>query len=143
MAIVQLSVFVENKPGMLLEALNVIAGSGIDLRALSLADSTDYGILRVIVDKPELALKVLRENDYLVEQSKVIPVAISDHPGGLASVLRVLAKENIDVEYTYAFIAHGKNRAYVVLRVDDNGKAVEILKNEGIDIITSEDKYGL
>ena len=141
MTIEQLSVFVENKPGKLVEALETISGAGVDLRALSLADTADFGILRVIVDKPDLALKVLQDGGYLVKSSDVIPVAVGDKPGGLAAVLRVLADNGVNVEYTYAFVAHSHDNAYVILRVGDNAAAVKALCDNGISLLTAKEMY--
>ena len=143
MTIDQLSIFIENKPGKLVEAVEALAEAGIDLRALSLADATDFGILRIIADKPTRALNVMQERGYLVKPSKVIPVSVGDAPGGLAAVLRVLADANIDVEYTYAFVAHEKNKAYVVLRTGDNDAAVKVLTDKGVNVVSGEEMYGM
>ena len=139
----QLSVFVENKPGKLVEALEALAEAEIDMRALSLAHTADFGILRVIVDKPARACEVLHEAGFLVKTSEVIPVVVGDRPGGLAAVLRVLADAGIDLEYTYAFVAHSHDRAYVILRVSDNEKAVKVLADNDISFIAAEDIYGM
>ena len=141
MTIDQLSVFIENKPGKLVEAAEALAQAGIDLRALSLADATDFGILRIIVDKPTRALNVLQELGYLVKTSEVIPVSVGDRPGGLAAVLRVLADADIDVEYTYAFVAHSSDRAYVIIRATDNAAAVKTLTASGISLVSAEEMY--
>ena len=136
MTIQQLSVFLENMPGKMVEALETLSAAGIDLRALSLADTADFGILRMIVDKPQEALDVLSKEGYLVRSSEVIPVAIEDKPGGLAAVLRILADAGTDVEYTYAFVAHSCDRAYVILRVDDDELAINALKKNGVRLLT-------
>ena len=143
MTIKQLSIFIENKPGKLVEALETLSGAGIDMRALSLADTADFGILRVIVDKPDLALEELREAGYLVKSSEVVPVAVGDRPGGLAAALRVLADGGVDVEYTYAFVAHSRDKAYVILRVTDNDAAVKVLSENGITLLTAGEVYGM
>jgi len=143
MTIEQLSVFVENKPGKLVEALEAIAGAGIDLRALSLADTADFGILRVIVDKPAEAFKALQSEGYLVKSSEVIPVSVGDKPGGLAAVLRVLADNGVNVEYTYAFVAHSSDKAFVVLRVGDNDAAVRVLSDNGISMLSAVEMYNM
>ena len=142
MTIEQLSVFVENKPGKLVEALETLAQAGVDLRALSLADTADFGILRIIVDKPAAALESYQTAGYLVKSNEVIPVSVSDQPGGLAAVLRILADSGVDVEYTYAFVAHANERAYVILRVNDNAAAAKILSDNGIPLLTQEDMFG-
>ena len=143
MTIEQLSVFVENKPGRLVEALEAIAAAGIDLRALSLADTSDFGILRIIVDKPSRALGVLREAGYIVKTSEVISVVVGDKPGGLAAVMRILAGAGIDVEYTYAFVAHSHDKAFVIIRVNDNDAAINVLTGNGVSLLAAEDIYGM
>ena len=143
MTVEQLSVFVENKPGKLVEALETLANASIDLRALSLADTSDFGILRAIVDKPEKALEVLGEAGFLVKTNEVLAVVIGDKPGGLAAVVRVLSEEGVDIEYTYAFVAHSRDNAYVIIRVDNNDAAVKILSNNGITLLTAEEMYSL
>ena len=139
MTIEQLSVFVENKHGKLVEADETIAQAGVDLRALSLADTTDFGILRIIVDKPVKAINALQEAGFLVKTSEVLPISVSDKPGALAKALRVLADAGINVEYTYAFVAHSDDGAYVILRVEDNDAAAKALTDSGITLLTSDD----
>ena len=139
MTIDQLSVFVENKPGKLAEALEILAESKIDMRALSLADTADFGILRIIVDKPQQAFDVLQNAGYLVKINQVIPVEISDRPGGFAEIMRFLSDAGVDVEYTYAFIARGLDKAYVILRVTDNDIAIKTLTDNGIRLLVKED----
>jgi len=146
MTIEQLSVFLENKPGKLVEALETLAGAGIDLRALSLADTEDFGILRIIVDKPARALKVLQEEGYGVELIDVIPVSVDDKPGEFVAALRVLADAGITVEYTYVFVAPrtgGAGKAYAILCVDDNASALKTLAFNNIGIVSSEEMYGM
>jgi len=143
MTIEQLSVFVENKPGKLVEALEALSEAKVDLRALSLADTSDFGILRIIVDKPAEALEVLGDAGFLVKSNEVLAVVIDDRPGGLAAVLRVLSEAGIDIEYTYAFIAHSHDKAYVILRVDNNDAAANILKTSGIDMLDAKEMYNM
>ncbi|MDR2568745.1 MAG: acetolactate synthase [Oscillospiraceae bacterium] len=139
MTITQLSIFVENKPGKLVEALEIMSEAKIDLRALSLADTSDFGILRVIVDKPERALDVLDGAGFLVKLNEVLAVVIDDRPGGLATIVRILSKADIDIEYTYAFFAHSKDNAYVILRVDDNDAAIDVLSKSGVMLMSVEE----
>ncbi|MDR3209738.1 MAG: ACT domain-containing protein [Oscillospiraceae bacterium] len=141
MAIDQLSVFVENKPGKLVEVLEAIGASGVDLRALSIADTADYGVLRVIVDRPVDALKLLTDLGFVVRINQVLPVSIDDKPGALANTLRVLSDAGVSVEYLYAFVAHGNGRAFVILRVEDNEAAEAVLRKSGIAIAAREDIY--
>jgi len=141
MTVEQLSVFVENKPGKLVEALEALADAKIDLRALSLADTSDFGILRAIVDKPDKALEVLNEAGFLVKTNEVLAVVVGDKPGGLAGVVRTLSEAGIDIEYTYAFVAHSNDNAYVILRVGDNDAAVDVLNKSGITLLTAKELY--
>ena len=141
MTIQQLSVFIENKPGQLVEALETLAKAGIDLRALSLADTADFGILRLIVDKPADAMGALQKSGYLVKSSEVLPVSVGDKPGGLAAVLRILADSGVDVEYAYAFVAHASEKAYVILRVADNEAASTILADNNVPLLTAKDMF--
>jgi len=144
MTIEQLSVFIENKPGKLVEVLETLAAAGIDLRALSLADTENFGILRIIVDKPARALKVLQDEGYGVELNDVIPISVDDKPGALASALRVLADAGIAVEYAYVFVAPktgSVGKAYAVICVNDNPAAATALASGGIVIVTSTEMY--
>jgi len=139
MTIEQLSVFVENKPGKLVEALETLSDAGVDLRALSLADTADFGILRIIVNESDRAAKVLQKAGYLVKSNNVLPVIVGDKPGGLSGVLRLLADAGVDVEYTYAFVAHSRDNAYVILRVNDNDAAIKILNENDISLLNAAD----
>jgi hypothetical protein len=139
MTVDQISVFVENKPGKLVEVIEALGAQGIDLRAMSIADTSDFGILRIIVDKPAKALEVLREADCVTTVNKVIAVSVEDSPGSLAKVLRILSDEGISVEYVYAFITHEVGRAFVIIRVEDNDKAVSALTAKGVKLATAKE----
>ena len=143
MLIKQISVFVENKPGRLAEITGVIADSGIDIRALSIADTTDFGILRLIVDKPETAEKALREAGLTVSVTNVIAIGIDDVPGSFAKAMKTLAGAGIDVEYMYAFISRDTKKAYVILRVGDNEKASEVLTTSGVELLDEKGFYDM
>ena len=143
MTVEQLSIFVENKPGKLLEALETLGDAGVDLRALSLTDTSDFGILRVIVDNPQNALKTLGDAGFLVKSNNVLAVVIGDKPGGLAAVVRVLSDAGVNIEYTYAFVAHSKDNAYVILRVDDNDAAIKVMAENDISLLTSKEMYSM
>ncbi len=132
MIIYQISVFIENKPGRLTEIVSCLSEKGIDIRALSIADTTDFGILRLIVNDPELATRILKEEGVTVSKTQVIGVRLEDRPGALAEVLAILRDAGIAVEYAYAFITHSKNDACVVLRVEDNDSAIKALSAHGI-----------
>ena len=135
----QLSVFIENKPGKLLEALEILQNANIDMRALSLADTANFGILRIVVDKTNEALEALQCAGYLVKLNEVLTVEISDTPGGFAKIMRLLTNKGIEVEYTYAFFARSHDKAYVILRVNDNETAIKVLTDNGITLLSNED----
>jgi hypothetical protein len=141
MYINQISVFIENRPGRLSAIAKVLAENNIDIRALSLADTTNFGILRLIVDRPAEAEKVLRENDFTVSVTKVIAVRVEDKPGGMYKLLDKLYDASVAVEYAYAFIARKADSAFVIIRAEDNDKAAECLKAAGFRLLEEEEIY--
>lgn len=141
MFIEQLSVFVENKKGRLAKITEMLAGAGIDIRALSIADTADYGILRLIVDNPEKALETLKAKDVSVNITRVIGISVEDVPGAFARALRCLEDGDVQIEYAYAFITRETGKAYVILRVDDRAKAVLLLGEAGVRIISQKEIF--
>ncbi|MBQ9921722.1 MAG: acetolactate synthase [Clostridia bacterium] len=139
MAIKQLTVFVENKQGAVVSITDTLAENNINIRALSIAETQDFGILRLIVTDRETANKKLSENGYLIKETEVVGVKIGDAPGKLTAALGVLHKANINVEYLYAFMARTEKHAYVVLRVEDNAAAEAALEAAGFHLITDAD----
>ena len=139
MTINQLSIFVENKAGTVAEITKSIASAGVSIRALSVADTQEFGILRLIVSDVEKAKDALHKNDCVVSVTQVIGVEIPDVAGGLSSVLELMSDNNINVEYLYAFITISGQHAYVVLRVEDNEKAAKILSDNGVKLVTQAD----
>ena len=139
MTIQQLSIFAENRPGGLTEVTELLSRHGINIRALSLADTTDYGILRLIVSAPDEALAALKAAGHTVQMTDVLAVAIPDTPGGLAGALTALAAANIGVGYMYAFHNPAKDAAYVILRVDDNANAENALRGGEYRIMSHEE----
>lgn len=135
MTLYQLSVFIENKSGRLSEIISILANAGVDIRALSIADTTDFGILRLIVNDVDLAVKVLGENDMAVSKTEVIGIKLQDEAGYLAKVLTALTENGVDVEYAYAFITHSKTNACVVVRVEDNAAAIRVLKENNFALV--------
>ncbi|MBQ9941176.1 MAG: ACT domain-containing protein [Clostridia bacterium] len=131
MILKQISIFVENKPGRLAEITEIIAESNVDIHALSIADTTNFGILRIIVDNPEDAEKALKAADLTVSITSVISVTVEDKPGGLAGCLRLLADKNIPVEYAYAFVSQTTDKACVVLRIEKDFEAMQVLTEAG------------
>lgn len=139
MFINQLSVFVENRQGRLAEITKVLQDNAVDIRALSIADTKEFGILRLIVSDPKKAALVLKEEGFTVSLTKVIGIGIDDEPGGLYGAMKVLCEHKISVEYMYAFISRSVEKAYVILRVTDNEKASEILKEAGFQIMQDDE----
>lgn len=140
MSVKQISVFIENKKGKLAEATRYIADHDVNLRALSIADTQDFGILRIICENPDKANEVLQAGGYITTMTDVLAAAISDTPGSLATILEVLSEANIAVEYTYAFLS-AKAGAYMIFRVDDNQSAAAALAGAGIKTANQNDLF--
>ena len=134
MTVKQISVFVENKPGRLLEIVRIFKKENIDMRALSISETSDYGILRLIVDKPDEAKNALTDGGFVCSITPVVAIKIPDEPGSLEHVLSILADAGISIEYTYAFLMSEKNSACLVIRVADNEKTVSVLENSGVAV---------
>ena len=132
MTIHQISVFLENRAGQLAEITGVLAQKGIDLRAINIAETSDYGVLRLIADNPQSAATTLLEQGFILSMTPVVAVSVPDQPGGLAKVLDVLAKENIDVEYMYSVFGQVDGRAHMIFRVADVEKLDAVLRASGI-----------
>jgi len=139
MAINQLSIFVENKQGALTEITEILASKSVDIRALSLADTQDFGILRLIVNNIDDAKDVLKNNNCVISINKVLGIKIPDRPSGLANIIKILSDKGINLEYMYAFITESGHDACVVLRVENNDVAEKILVENGIQLLTEED----
>ena len=139
MAIKQLTVYVQNKKGAMASLTDVLAKNDVNIRALSIAETEDFGLLRIIVDNEAAATKILEENGYLIKAIDVVGVKIGDKPGALTAALNVLDKADIDVEYLYAFMARTEKHAYVVLRVENNEKAEAAIEEAGLHLITNAD----
>ena len=137
----QISILVENHPSKLAELTRLIADAGIDLRTLSLADTRDFGILRVIVNKPDETEKLLKENEWTYKTAEVIGVKVPDRPGGVAEVLEAINEANVNVEYMYAFVNRIPGRADTVFRVDDIETTLKALRSKNIEILTPEEAY--
>ncbi len=139
MSLKQLTVFVENKQGTLVDITDTLASHHVNLRALSIADTQDFGLLRLIVNDNDTAASVLKEKGYVLKVTEVVGVKIGDQPGKLSKALSVLAEAGINVEYLYAFMARTERHAYVVLRPTDNAAAEEALEANGFHLITDAD----
>lgn len=141
MSIQQISIFLANKPGSVSEVLNVLTDAGVDLNALTVADSSKYGVMRLIANDPQKALSALK--GYAAGITDVIAVRIDDSPGKLAEILNLLRDEQITLEYLYAFVAPIDGSAYCVLRVPDNAVAEECLQRNGVRLASPEDLYNI
>ena len=139
MRVHQISVFLENRAGQLAEITKVLADNGIDLRAISIAETADYGVLRMIVDNAEKATGILLTNGYILSMTPVLVVGVPDQPGGLAPVLSVMAEGNIDIEYMYSLFTPEVGKAYMVFRISDETKFVELLTAQGMQLATPEE----
>ncbi len=143
MKVEQISIFLENKSGRLAEVSTVLAAAGINIRALSLADTTDFGILRLIVNDTEKAKQALKDSGFTVGKTEVIGVEVSDRPGGLAEILNVMKINGINVEYMYAFVQKSAGNAIIIFRFDELEKAIEVLQKAGIRIMDGEEIYSI
>lgn len=139
----QLSIFLENKKGRMWKALDVLEEAKINIRALSLADTSDFGILRLVVPEPDRAQEVLEENGFLVKIGEVIAVGITDKPGGLNKILKILNKSGINLEYLYAFVEQNKNRAIVVLHPENIDAGLEALEKGNADVLSEKEVYSI
>ena len=135
----QISVFLENKKGRLSEVTKTIADNKIDIKALTLADTKDFGVLRLIVTEPDRCVKILKENNFVAQETEVIAIEVEDAPGGLSKVLELLNINNVNIEYIYATIEKIKNKAIVIFRIEEMSKAKEILNKNGINIYEMSD----
>ena len=143
MKIKQISIFLENRKGRLHDALKAIAKAKINIRALSIADTQEFGILRLIVNEPDQAKKVLEKNYFIVRENEVIAVGVPDTPGGLAGVLEVLQKADLNVEYIYAFVEKSGEKAVVVLRTENVDAGIKTLQAAGVEVLKSKEVYKL
>ncbi len=139
MFIKQISVFMENRPGRLAEITQVISDNNISMRAINIADTTDFGILRMIVDDFEKAEKVLRENNMTASVSDVIAVSFEDKVGSFNKVVSLLSSENLSIEYIYSFIGEKSAKAVIVIKTNDGELAASLLKKGGVEILSMDD----
>lgn len=135
----QISVFMKNEPGRLSHVTKILAAAGIDIRALTVAETADFGILRLIVDDPDKAYKTLKDKQIAVVEHDVLGVEVEDKPGGLSKIAQLLEEEGINIEYVYAFVTKSHEKAYVVLRLDDIEGGRRLLEENNIKLLTTED----
>ncbi|GFK95537.1 hypothetical protein NNJEOMEG_03403 [Fundidesulfovibrio magnetotacticus] len=143
MKVEQISIFLENRAGRLEEVTRILAETGVSIRALSLADTSDFGILRLIVSDHEKAKKALKEHGFTVGRTSVVAVEVDDRPGGLNAILQVLSAGGVNVEYMYAFVQQSSKTAIIVFRFDKTDQAIELLGQKGIRVIPGDVLYNL
>lgn len=141
MSVKQISVFIENKQGRLVAVTSCLAAKGVNILALAAADTTDYGILRLIVDQPQAAYRALKEANFTVRETEVLAAEVDDAPGGLNRMLKVLEEERINVEYIYSFFGNRVSRALNILKVDDAERAAVALEQAGFRLLSAEEVY--
>ncbi len=134
MNVVQLSVFIENKAGRVSEVTDVLGSAGVNIRGFSVSDTADYGIIRLVVDDPKAGHAALAAAGFTVKDSPVVCINLPDHPGGLASVLKIVSDAGVNIEYVYSLIG-----TYVVINVADVDRAVSMLENRPVTMVTQED----
>ena len=139
MSIHQISVFLENRTGQLAELTQLLAAENVDIRAISIAETADYGLARMIVDDVQKASSILLEHGTILSMNPVWAVAVPDRPAGLSELLDVLAKNHVDVEYMYSLFTHRNDTAYMVLRISDEAAFTKALEGTGIKVVSKED----
>ncbi len=143
MKVSQLSVFIENKSGRLADVTRTLANSSINIRALSIADTIDYGLLRLIVNEPAAAKEALTNAGFTVALTEVLAIEVPDHPGGLAGIIDILAEAGTNIEYMYAFVGKTGENAIVVFRIEKIDEAIPALQEKGVRILTGKDIHSL
>jgi hypothetical protein len=141
MKVEQISVFLENKPGGLEKVTRILKDAGINIRTLAVADTSDFGIVRLIVNDVETATRVLRESGFTVSRTTVVAVEVPDRPGGLHGILEVIAKANINIAYMYAFVEKSGENAVMLFRFDQQDRAIDVLLKSGIAVLSGEKLY--
>ena len=143
MTVKQISAFLENRPGTLAELTKILQSSDIDLRAMSVAETEDFGIVRLIVDDPFKTIQILKEEGYVCSMTPVLAIVFEDKPGALVNVLNLLGDNGINLEYSYAFLAKKANSACMIFRVADNEAAIKVLTANGIRPLCQDDMEGM
>jgi hypothetical protein len=143
MKLTQISVFLENRKGRLYDVCNTLGKNNINIRALTIAETESFGVLRIVVDKSDLAVSILKKNGFVANLTDVIAIEVGDKPGGLAAVLKILADNDVNVEYMYGFVEKFSDNALLVFRFEDVEKAQKTLLEKNVKIVTSKEIEGL
>jgi len=143
MKITQISIFLENRKGRLYEVCSLLGANDVNIRALTIAETESFGVLRIVVDKSDVAIKLLRDNHFVANFTDVVAIEVPDKPGGLASILKTLAENDANVEYMYGFVEKFSDKALLVMRFEDTDFAQQILAKHNIHVVASKDIEGL
>ncbi len=143
MQVEQISVFLENKSGRLSEVTAILAEAEVNIRALALADTSDFGVLRLIVDDTEKARQTLKSNGFTVGKTDVVAVEVTDRPGGLHGILTMLHDAKLNVEYMYAFVRSSGDNAVIIFRIEQEQEAIRLLESKGVNVIDGQRLYSL
>ena len=137
MAIKQISVFLENVSGRLAEVTRILSDGGVNLRAITIADTADFGILRIVCDNPDAALEVLDKNDFTARETEVLAVEVADSPGGLAGVMEIFQKNKVNIEYLYTSLEKNRDNAAIIFKVEDVAYGQKIIQENGLTVVTT------
>jgi len=143
MKIMQISVFLENRKGRLYDVCSLLGTNDVNIRALTIAETESFGVLRIVVDKSDFAIQLLRDNHFVANFTDVVAVEVPDRPGGLASILKVLAENDVNIEYMYGFVEKFTDKALLVMRFEDTDFAQQILAKHNIRVVAEKDIEGL
>ena len=143
MKVEQISLFLENKPGTMVKATKALCDANINIRALSLADTSDFGILRLIVNDVDTAIKILQQSGFTVRKTQVVAVEVPDKPGGLHSILETLARSDVNVEYMYAYVERSGENAIIIIRFDPIDTGIDALQKNGFTVLPGDKVYNL
>jgi len=143
MRITQISVFLENRQGRLFDVCSLLGNHNVNIRALTIAETESFGVLRIVVDKSDAAIKLLRDNQFVANFTDVIAIEVPDKPGGLASILKVLAENEVNIEYMYGFVEKFSDKALLVMRFEDTDFAQQILAKHNVHVVAEKDIQGL
>ena len=143
MKITQISVFLENRKGRLYEVCSLLGDNGVNIRALTVAETESFGVLRIVVDKSEVAVKLLQDSGFVANFTDVVAIEVGDEPGGLASILKIFAENDVNVEYMYGFVEKFSDKALLVFRFEDTDFAQQVLAKHSIPVVTEKEIGGL
>jgi hypothetical protein len=139
MKITQISIFLENRKGRLYDVCSLLGRSDVNIRALTVAETESFGVLRIVVDKSDLAIKLLRDNHFVANFTEVVAIEVPDKPGGLASILKIFADNDVNIEYMYGFVEKFSDKALLVMRFEDTDFAQQILAKHNIHVVAEKD----